>query len=420
MVKTPPNPSERTRNEVMRGTLDIEKDEFVTSIGETKEELKDINGVGRQLASDLRGAGFYSIGGVARASRQELAEVDGVGPAKADDLIDAATVAISADFQEITDVDGVGETNAMKLRAAGIRDPYELRGKSQSTLSAIDGIGPKRAARIRADVEFEAPAGATETGYEPETETGTSIFTEGRGVDLSEFGNVLNQDPDAGEVKPTAANTFAKGPDRQEAIGEHSERTPESRRADESFNAPLMLDEDTWERNKNEYDYPGVDTIPRSRKLERSRDEASKAKEKGFLRGVESETQATEKDRARGQFDSIRNKIAIDTDFRRSENTFAHEVGHAVDAGTDRPSGQPSMGSETAGIFDDPEVLEQAKEVSRQRRGKELDSEYLESKSEVFADLFAEATINPRRAKKEAPDAIRAMNEEIGQEFGFF
>jgi hypothetical protein len=71
-------------------------------------------------------------------------------------------------------------------------------------------------------------------------------------------------------------------------------------------------------------------------------------------------------------------------------------------------------------IFDDPVVLEQARGLSEQRRGKELDSDYLESQNEVFADLYAEATINPRRAKKEAPKAFRALQDAVGQDTGFF
>jgi len=113
--------------------------------------------------------------------------------------------------------------------------------------------------------------------------------------------------------------------------------------------------------------------------------------------------------------------VGIDTSFRQSEDTLAHELGHAADKGLDRPSGVDARGNEfDNSIFDDESVLEEARELSKQRRGKELDSDYLESQNEVFADLYAEATINPRRAKKKAPKAFRALQDEVGMDTGFF
>jgi len=422
MVKTPPNPSDRTRSQINRTTERILEDPFNRRVGAQKDDLTKIDGVGEKTARTLRQNGFSRIRDVADEPVPNLAQVDGISEAKADDLKSAAQTANRVDFEELTDIDGVGPGIARKLNAAGIRDPHELRGKSQQTLAAIDGIGPKRAARIRADVEYEAPAGATDTGYNPETNSGSTIFRESRGTSLEPFDDAIstkteNMNDDG--VKPAPSNVFVKGEDRQEAIAEHAERTEESRRADESFNAPIMLDKSTWEQNKDEYDYPGVDTIPRSRKLERVRDEASRIKEAGMLGNIEASTEATNDWRARGQY-SLGN-VGVDTSFRRSEDTLAHELGHAVDDSADRPSGVDERGNEQEeSIFDDPVVLEQARGLSEQRRGKELDSDYLESQNEVFADLYAEATINPRRAKKEAPKAFRALQDAVGQDTGFF
>jgi len=422
MVKTPARPSRRTRKVIEEATGRILEDPFNRRVGSEKDELTDIAGVGKETARTLRSNGFTYIRDVADEPVQNLAQVEGIGEDRAEDLRDAARMANRPDFEELTDIDGVGPSVARKLNQAGIRDPYELRGKTQQELSAIDGIGPQRAARIRADVEYEAPAGASATGFEPETQSGTSIYRESRGVSLMPFADTMrtkveNLDDDG--VQPTAGNVFAKGPDRQEAIGEHAERTEEARQADESFNAPIMLDEDTWARNKNEYDYPGVDTIPRSRKLERVRDEAAKAKERGFLDRIEADTEATNDWRARGQYSL--GSVGVDTSFRQSEDTLAHEIGHAVDAGLDRPSGVDNRGNERGeSIFDDPSVEKQAKELSAESRGKELDSDYLESRNEVFADLYAEATVNPRRAKKKAPKAFRALQDAVGMDTGFF
>jgi predicted flap endonuclease-1-like 5' DNA nuclease len=420
MVKTPFYPDEGSRWFADEKTKPIRQDKRKTGIGTDADELTDIDGVGRSLAKKLRDAGYYDIDQIQRASVDELTQIDGVGRARADDLVDASYQATQSDVKRLEDLDGVGPTVANRLREAGINEPYELRGKTQKAIASIDGIGEQRAARIRADVEFEAPAGATETGYEPETESGTKIFTEGGDVSLEEFENTPDIRNIGGPVAPAPNTVSARGPDRQEAIKEHAERTEESRRADESFNAPLMLDEDTWERNKSEYDYPGVDTIPRSRKLERAKEQTAVAREMGALTKLKADDRdATEKDRARGQFSSVTG-IGIDTSFRKSENTLAHELGHAIDEEFDRPSGEKPRGGEVPGIFDDEDVLEQAEALSAQNRGTELEGDYLESKNEVFADLFAEATINPRRTKREAPDAFNALKEEVSPEIPFF
>jgi len=418
MANTPPDPSDRTRQAIDRQTERINEDPFNRRVGAQKDELTDIDGVGEKLSKRMRRNGFRYIRDVADEPTQNLSQLDGVGPSRAEEIKNAAATANRPDFEELEDLDGVGDTTARKLRDAGIRDPHELRGKRQTSLAAIDGIGPKRAARIRADVEYEAPAGATETGFDPETERGSTVFRETRETSLAPFNDTIKTPEEDDGVKPVAGNVGVRGPDRQEAIAEHAERTEEARQADESFNAPVMLDEETWARNKNEYDYPGVDTIPRSRKLERARDVAARAKEAGFLSSVQADTDATDDWRARGEFSF--GKIGVDTSFRQSEDTFAHEIGHAIDAGTGRPSGADARGDvDGDSIFDDEDVLEQARSISEQRRGRELNTDYLESQNEVFADLAAEAIINPRRAKKEAPDAVRALNDRVGMEVGF-
>jgi len=418
MANTPPDPSDRTRQAIDRQTERINEDRFNRRVGAQKDELTDIDGVGEKLSKRMQRNGFRNIRDVADEPTQNLSQLDGVGPSRAEEIKNAAATANRPDFEELEDLDGVGDTTARKLRDAGIRDPHELRGKRQTSLAAIDGIGPQRAARIRADVEYEAPAGATETGFDPETERGSTVFRETRETSLAPFNDTIKTPEEDDGVKPVAGNVGVRGPDRQEAIAEHAERTEEARQADESFNAPVMLDEETWARNKNEYDYPGVDTIPRSRKLERARDVAARAKEAGFLSSVQADTDATDDRRARGEFSF--GKIGVNTSFRQSEDTFAHEIGHAIDAGTGRPSGADARGDvDGDSIFDDEDVLEQARSISEQRRGRELNTDYLESQNEVFADLAAEAIINPRRAKKEAPDAVRALNDRVGMEVGF-
>lgn len=419
MVKTPERATEESKGAVERSTERIAEDPFQRSVGERKTEMTDISGVGEDTAFDLKANGYNTPSRLARASPEELEDIDGIGPAKADGLVDAAAVATSTDFEELDDLDGVGASTARKLNDAGIRDPHELRGKTQRELSAIDGIGSKRAAKIRADVEFEAPARATQKRTNPRTESGTEIFKKTRAVNLAQFNDVLKTPEEDNGITPTSSNVFAKGPDRQEAIEAHAERSEEARTADESFNAPIMLDKSTWARNKEEYDYPGVDTITRSRKLERAQTEAAKARELGAVTRIEANTDAAGNWKTAGTYGL--GGVEVDTSFRRAEDTLAHEVGHGVDDELGRPSGVDGRGNDRGeGIFDDPEVEQQAKELSAERRGRSLDTDYLESKNEVFADLYAEATTNPRRAKKKAPKAFRELQEAVGMDTGFF
>lgn len=420
MARRPAFPSERTQSKIERQTDRISEDPFNRAVGAQTDELSEIDGVGDTLAKRLRRNGFSYIRDVADEPTGNLAQVEGVSEARAEQLKNSARTANRPDFDELEDLNGVGPSTETELRDAGIRDPYELRGKTQRELAAIDGIGPQRAAKIRADVEYEAPAGATETGFDPETESGTTIYRKNRGVSLKQFNDILKTPEQEDGIAPQAGNVFARGPDRQEAIADHADRTEESRTADESFNAPIMLDEETWARNKDQYDYPGVDTIPRSRKLERARDKAAKAKKRGAIRGIKADSEAAGDWRTAGMFRNTR-KIEIDTSFRQAEDTLAHEVGHAADKEFDRPSGVDARGNDAGfGIFDDPEVDQEARELSAQRRGKDLETDYLDSDNEVFADLFAEATLNPRRAKKEAPNAFRALQDEVGERLGFF
>lgn len=420
MTKRPSFPTEHSRMQIERETDRIKEDPFDRSVGSQTVDLTDIRGVGESLAQKLQRQGFRRYSDVMDEPVQNLAQVEGVSETKAKQLKKAAGKANRTNFEELEDLDGVGPTIERKLRDAGIEDPHELRGKSQNTLSGIEGIGPKRAAKIRADVEFEAPAGATITPHGPETKSGTKIIKKTRDVSLQKFNNVMKTPESETTIEPTAANVFARGPDRQEAIAKHAERSEESRRADESFNAPIMLDKSTWAQNKNEYDYPGVDTIPRSRKLERAREKAAIGREQGAVGGIEADSEAAGNWKTQGTF-SITGRVEVDTSFRQAENTLAHEIGHAFDKEFDRPSGVDPRGNEAGpGIFDDPEVEQEAQELSAKTRGRDLDTDYLESRNEVFADLFAEATINPRRAKKEAPKAFRALQEEVGSEIGFF
>jgi hypothetical protein len=50
----------------------------------------------------------------------------------------------------------------------------------------------------------------------------------------------------------------------------HGRRSEAERIADESFNAPIAPDYETWARNIDRFDWPGVDTIPEKREADQT------------------------------------------------------------------------------------------------------------------------------------------------------
>jgi hypothetical protein len=72
-----------------------------------------------------------------------------------------------------------------------------------------------------------------------------------------------------------------------EAQSMHNKRSKASRTADESFNAPITLDEEEWARNKNKLDFPGVDTINEVYYARRAERFHKKIKKKGYVTTIE-------------------------------------------------------------------------------------------------------------------------------------
>jgi len=292
---------------------------------------------------------------------------------------------------ELTDMEGVGPSTARKLKRAGIDRPSELYGLSQDQISAVDGIGAKTAAQIRRQ--------ALQVGNRDE----------------SDF-------------------TF-RDDDVSDATAFHAERSPESRIADESFNAPVALDYDDWRENPSEFDFPGVDTIPRDRRLQRVRKKAARLEDAGVLDRVEATPSGPSGRGVTGRAGA--GNVEVSTAYSNDpESTLAHELGHQADkletggrAGlTDKIFGGISG---AASDEDTKKLREQGAELASRRRSISLKPEVIEEKAEkrdfagggfdeVFADAFAEAVEEPRRARKEAPDLVRAIEDETIMDVGRF
>jgi len=188
------------------------------------------------------------------------------------------------DISDLEDINGVGPSTADKLRRAGIQGPKELYGLSQNQIAAVNGIGPKTAAKIRQELAQ------------------TGVRTRDRGF---------------------------RNEDLSEARDQHAERNRFERTADESFNAKIALDYDTWSDNPNQYDMPGVDTIPRERRLERTRQAAKPLADKGLVDTVEA-TASGPKD-ADVQGTATGGTARVKTAQEDPESTLAHELGHLAD-----------------------------------------------------------------------------------------
>lgn len=351
---------------------------------------------------------------------------------------------VDADDPSLTALDGVGPTIAERLRVAGIERPEDLQGKSQAELAAIEGIGASRAARIRSQVEFEMAGGSrrhsskqtivTETGGEREVratvhrESGqTEVRIGGEtGVEDADLERFIAFESGVGGIGTMPSTVSVTGPDKEEAIEDHAARSPESRRADESFNAPITLSYAQWAANPNRYDYPGVDTIPRSRRRERALERAGRLIERGGLREFKTRETTT------SGFTPRINRLSLG---RASdpEGTLAHELGHAVEHQLNDPFADQKL-SHT--LFDDPESLEQAERISERRRGEPVestrrtyDTNIFEDEpddspfagidptypfgEELFADVYAGMVTEPRATRREAPEAVRKVESVV-------
>lgn len=284
---------------------------------------------------------------------------------------------------DLDDLEGVGSATVRNLRDAGIREPSDLYGMSQRQIASVDGIGPQKAARLRSQV--------------------------------AQRGN--------------RQSTGFREDDIKKATKQHAERSPEARRADESFNAKTSLSYQQWSDAPGEYDMPGVDTIPADRRLERTKRAAAQLESDELVSSVEATPSGPKGGNVRGTAtgDTVRVKTAQND----PESTLAHELGHQADkVGGGRASMTnalfgPNMGEAESERQE--KLREQGAKLASRRRSLSLKPDFIEEKAEkgefggggfneVFADAFAEAIEEPRRAKSEAPDLVREMESEFSEQ----
>lgn len=290
--------------------------------------------------------------------------------------------------RELDDLDGVGQATEQDLKDAGVRDTGDLVGLSQDELAAVDGIGSKRAAKIRTQV----------------AQRGNRVKNESR--------------------------TF-RDDDIKKATAHHAERPAAERRTDESFNAKISLNYDQWKENPAKYDMPGVDTIPRERRLQRTREAASELAQEGLLDAVDASASGPDEKNASGI--ATGGRVSVQTAQNDPESTLAHELGHIADRVVD--GGRAGLTNKIFGSNTGEAETERQQELreqgaalaSRRRRGGKLNEDFVLDKAEqgdfggggfneVLADAFAEVVEEPRRAKSEAPDLVREIETSFFEE----
>jgi N utilization substance protein A len=138
-----------------------------------RRSLKEIPGIGEMTVEILFMEGYRSAEEVAHAPEEDLAHTDGIGPDKARVLIQAAKemleakgrAAMEAEEVRMSRLEGVGEKTVALLREHGIVSVEDLADSDAETLTAIPGIGPKKAETLieSAQRAMEGPETPSET-----------------------------------------------------------------------------------------------------------------------------------------------------------------------------------------------------------------------------------------------------------------
>jgi len=329
-------------------------------------------------------------------------------------------------MSELTNIRGIDEVSAAALREEGITTPEEVANASLSELTGVGNIeitdGPNNVTDVReAAQEYAATRKVEQT---PVQEIEESIL----GTGISEFsGGNFDYSDSSMTTSPFTVEASGIGPAAVEKI--HESRSERAQDVDEQQNAPVTTDEEKWLENKNRYDYPGVDTIPKTRQRKRAEKAAQVAEETGAADRVEQKGSAKnlqgkfspEGTSTYGREDDV---VRVQGNATEPERTLAHEVGHALDYGFGEGRGYDL----TNELFDldtptsegqTEELTEQAKTVSKKARGDfKGQQQYRRQFKELTADALGQAIIQPRATKRDAPNLFERI-EDAAEEAGF-
>jgi len=260
-----------------------------------------------------------------------------------------------------------------------------------------------------------------------------------------------------------------------EAQSMHNKRSQKSRVADESFNAPITLDEEEWARNKNKLDFPGVDTINEVYYARRAERFHKKVKKKGYVNTIETSNSkfnpygkirfgyytpyGIEKRKYIPMLDYLKERgYKLDEQQKKYyakkkhlvknksgkpeimiypkiikgygeytktpasvSFTKAHELGHAFDLSRTYHKKQPSIASQLSAK--DPNFKKSMQEISKKMRGGYSKASaghamYRIRKEELIADTLASMVLQPRATKRMDKKLYKQLKEVMDMDFG--
>lgn len=282
---------------------------------------------------------------------------------------------LRTDSHKLTDVDGIGESTAEKLRDAGIDRPEDLTRVTPAQLEMIDGIGPRTTERLAAKFQYRQTRFLADAG--------------------------------------------ASNINRPKVRVKMAERSRAARRTDRSFNADITVDDEEWIEDPDRHDYPGIDTVPEQRRAERVKEKVRDLDEDVEIEPTRIKGKATGRHMHGGQGPA---KIEVDIqDSWDPVSSAAHEVGHAVDRNVTefgKLSGKLFKGNNE----ETKQLREEAKRLTERRRPWVDDADDLvnrghytpyEFDKELLADAWAVGVEEPKAARREAPNLIDRIEDEM-------
>jgi|APHM01.1.fsa_nt_gi hypothetical protein len=216
---------------------------------------------------------------------------------------------------------------------------------------------------------------------------------------------------------------------RMDAHQKHRKRSARAKKMDREFNAPLTSDQDEWAESPNRLDIVGIDTISMDNYLDRAETAAGIALDTGAVDRVEQKGTGKQ---LQGKFSPAGNSrygagdavVRVMNTANDPETTLAHEVSHGLDYGLRKPPGERKTQMDFFGvseaIADDDELLSEARTLSERFRGeiKSRGKKYRESPTELVADAMASGILEPRAARREAPNVFDRIEKELSEKYG--
>lgn len=214
---------------------------------------------------------------------------------------------------------------------------------------------------------------------------------------------------------------------KRRAVAIHRERPREERRRDELRHEPITLDFDTWRDNVDEFDIPGVDTIPPALRQRRA-DAAAEIAQSLFDVGAVKRGVGFADPAVRGRYFRGDGPIEVgtsDDDFPGWQMgvTLAHEIGHGVDDHIEVKTGYASARGD---LFENELQVREATRLSERLRGPMVRSEipgvtdYRRHPTEKAADTFAAMVIEPERSRQIAPNVTTRLQSFFTEFFERF